>query len=108
MRRDETGEIANLPAYLRQTANNLAMDLIRRRNTEMKVLVLDDVSHDKPSDGSSPEEHVEAGQRSRLLTAAIETLPPKCRQVFLMRMHEDLSQDEIARRLNRTPSMRLA
>jgi RNA polymerase sigma factor (sigma-70 family) len=40
-----------------------------------------------------------------LLYAAIEALPPKCRQVFIMRRFHDLSQDEIARRLGVSRNM---
>jgi RNA polymerase sigma factor (sigma-70 family) len=105
LRYDEFAAVADPPAYMRQTAANLATDFGRRRNSETKVLVFDAASHDAPSNELSPQEHVEISERGRMLAGAIEALPPRCREVFTMRMHEDIPQDEIARRLGITRKM---
>ncbi|OAI24436.1 RNA polymerase subunit sigma-24 [Methylosinus sp. R-45379] len=105
MHRDMTEEISDPPAYLRRTAVNLAMDFSRRRKLESKLFVADPESCDAPSDEPSADETLEADRRARILTAAIETLPPKCREVFVLRMHHDVPQDEIARRLGISRNM---
>jgi len=103
MHRNMTEEIADPPAYLRRTAVNLAMDFSRRRRLETKLFVAD--PHDAPSEDADAEQRLEADRRSRLLAEAIATLPPKCREVFVLRMHEDVPQDEIARRLGISRNM---
>jgi len=98
-------EIADPPAYLHRTASNLATDFARRRKVETKLLVCDDAVVDAPSDEASAEDQIETSEQSRLLASAIDTLPPRCREVFVMRMHENVPQDEIARRLGITRNM---
>jgi RNA polymerase sigma-70 factor (ECF subfamily) len=55
-----------------------------------------DVSTEEPS----PEEHVTARQELRVLHAAIEELPPRCRQIVLLRKVQGLSQKEVAKQMN--------
>lgn len=97
--REAIADIADPPAYLRRTAANLATDFGRRSHLETKVLVFDADSVDAPSDESTPEQQVETKQRSRRFALAIQELPPRCRQVFTMRMRDKLHQDEIAQQL---------
>ncbi|OBS51078.1 RNA polymerase sigma factor, partial [Methylosinus sp. 3S-1] len=95
----EAETIVDPSAYLRRTAVNLAMDFSRRRRLETKLFVPEDSAPETPAPEISVEQSLEAGHRAELLAQAIATLPPKCREVFVMRMHEELPQDEIARRL---------
>jgi RNA polymerase sigma factor (sigma-70 family) len=91
-------EIADPAAYLRRTAANLATDHGRRGDQEAKLLVFDAAAA-APSEDLTPEERVDAAERARRLFMAIEVLPPRCRQVFTLRMRDKLPPDEIARRL---------
>lgn len=91
--------IADPSAYLHRTAANLAIDFTRRRRSDFKIMVFDDDASDAPSTEATPEESMEALDTSRQLSDAIGMLPPKCRQVFLMRMQEGVDHDEIANRL---------
>jgi RNA polymerase sigma-70 factor (ECF subfamily) len=56
------------------------------------------VSDDKPSS----EAYVAARQELRLLQAALDKLPPRCRQVVLLRKVEGLSQKEVAKHMGIT------
>lgn len=103
MHRNATEEIADPPAYLRRTAVNLAMDFTRRRRLETKFFVFD--ARDATSEEATAEQMLEADRRSRLLSEAIASLPPKCREVFVMRMHQDMPQGEIAERLGISRNM---
>jgi RNA polymerase sigma-70 factor (ECF subfamily) len=96
---------ANPSGYLRQTASNLATDFTRRRKMQLKYVIPVDIPDDVPTDDASAEQQVDASQRSHMLQMAIDALPPRCRQIFVMRMHEDIPQDEIARRLGITRNM---
>jgi len=95
--RDVIDDISDPSAYLRQTASNLATDFTRRRKMEMKYVISDDAPHDPRSNEPSPEESVETTERAQALALAIDLLPLDAR-VFAMRMHQDVPQDEIARR----------
>jgi RNA polymerase sigma-70 factor (ECF subfamily) len=97
--RGAVADIADPAAYLRQTAANLATDFGRRGKLRAKVLVADADALDAPSEERTPEEQIEASQRSRRFARAIEELPPRCRLVFTLRMRDKLPPDEIARRL---------
>lgn len=101
----EAETIVDPGAYLRRTAVNLAMDFSRRRRLETKLFVPEDAAPEAPAQEASAEQSLEAGRRAELLAQAIATLPPKCREVFVMRMHEELPQDEIARRLGISRNM---
>lgn len=92
-------------AYLRQTARNLAEDAHRRRGVESRFLIdganLDAATTPEPT----PADALEHKQRLQLLAKAIDALPPKCREVVILRMQDGLSQDEIAQRLGVTRKM---
>ena len=51
-----------------------------------------------PSDAPSAEDQAMAREKLSLFCEAISSLPPQCRQVFLLRKVQGLSQKEIARR----------
>ena len=82
------------------TARRLALNEIRRRRNQH----LDPAGHSslnaKPSDEPPVEQIVSARQELARFEEILLRLPPGCRQVFLLRKVEDLTHDEIARRLN--------
>jgi RNA polymerase sigma factor (sigma-70 family) len=96
--RGAAAEIADPAAYLRRTAANLATDHGRRSDQEAKLLIFD-AAADAAAEETTPEERIEARERYRRFALAIEALPPRCRQVFTLRMRDKLRPDEIARRL---------
>jgi RNA polymerase sigma-70 factor (ECF subfamily) len=105
MSRDISETIVDPGAYVRRTAVNLAMDVSRRRRLETKLFVPEEAAPDAPSQEATAEQSLDADRRAGLLSEAIDTLPPKCREVFVMRMHQELPQDEIARRLGISRNM---
>lgn len=82
--------------FLFQITRNLIIDRLRRQSVVSLESVADfdwlNVSDDKPSS----EAHVAARQELRLLQAALDDLPPRCRQVVFMRKVEGLSQKQVA------------
>jgi RNA polymerase sigma factor (sigma-70 family) len=97
--REAAADIADPPAYLRRTAGNLVKDFARHRQVERKYLVGDGDSADAPSGEASAESLVDDARRARLLAEAVATLPPRCREIFELRVTQNLSQREIAERL---------
>jgi RNA polymerase sigma-70 factor (ECF subfamily) len=86
-------------AFLFATARNLAVDQIRHQRVipfePIAELPDSHVMDDKPGIG----ETVSRRQELELLTAAIQSLPERCRQVLTLRKIYGLSQKEIAAQL---------
>lgn len=97
--RDAAADIADPGAYLRRTAGNLANDFTRHRQVERKYFVGDGEAPDAPSSDASAEALVDDARRARLIAEAVASLPPRCREIFEMRVTQNLSQREIAERL---------
>src|SRR5262245_40044984 len=80
--------------FLFQIARNRMIDRLRRQSVVSLESMVDvdwlNVSDDRPSS----ESFVAARQELRLLQAALDKLPPRCRQVILMRKVEGFSQKE--------------
>ncbi len=99
LRHDQFETIADPAAFLKQIAINLTRDFARRRKVETKYLVFDGGAHDAPSNEASADHLIEEGQRFEMLAAAVTSLPPRCREIFELRVRQNLSQEVIAKRL---------
>jgi RNA polymerase sigma-70 factor (ECF subfamily) len=88
--------------FLFQVARNLMIDRLRKQSVVSLETMADfdwqNVSDDRPSS----EAHVAARQELRLLQAALDELPARCRQVVVLRKIEGLSQREVAARMGVT------
>lgn len=105
LQNDTAGAIADEDAYLRTTALNLARDFSRRTKTVAKYIMPVDVPLDIAEAGLDPLQTCEGAEKVRQLYAAIDNLPPRCREVFVLRRFRDLSSDEIARKLRISRNM---
>lgn len=85
--------------FLFQIARNLMIDRVRRQSVVSLETMADfdwlNVSDDEPS----LERHIAARQQLRLLQQALDELPPRCRQIVVMRKVDGLSQKEVAARM---------
>jgi RNA polymerase sigma-70 factor (ECF subfamily) len=101
----EQTEVREASSLLRSTAANLARDHVRRLATENRVVVrgldIDELHAASPS----PEARLEAEETMKRFTAALDSMPPRCREVFVMRRLQDLHQEAIARRLGISRNM---
>lgn len=86
-------------AYLYRTTKNLAISAMRERSRK-PTDYLTDLPELESSEGTGPDEQLIAQQTLEIYFEAIESLPPKCRHVFLMRKSLGLSYKEIAKKLN--------
>jgi RNA polymerase sigma-70 factor (ECF subfamily) len=81
-------------------ANNLGVDLLRRKCVQRSYLLDDDETLTAAIDyDSAADAEVERAEVMRLVEGALQQLPEKQRQVFLLRQHGDLSFKEIAKLL---------
>ncbi|TDX62104.1 RNA polymerase sigma-70 factor (ECF subfamily) [Methylosinus sp. sav-2] len=101
----EREEVREISSLLHSIAANLARDHVRRAILESRFLVRGLEVDDLIVGGLSPGARLEAEQAIKRFAEALEALPPRCRQVFVMRRFEDLHQEEIARRLGISRNM---
>jgi RNA polymerase sigma-70 factor (ECF subfamily) len=91
LRRDPTAEpLDNQESYLRRAAINVSLDLVRSRQEDRTVPLMD-----VPSDPIHPD----AGELKAALRRALARLGPRSAEVFSLRFFEDLSNQQIARML---------
>ena len=91
--------LATAKAFLFATASNLAIDRFRRSSVARQVPL--DTLGDWPAGESFPDaaELLDRRQRQELLAEAVADLPPRCREVMLLRYGDGLPCKEIASRL---------
>lgn len=99
LRHESFDAVVDRPAFLQRIAINLSLDFARRRRSQTSYLQYVDYFIDAPSTDATPEEALEHSRRSLRLAAAIAALPPRCREVFVMGVFEEIPMSEVARRL---------
>ena len=89
-------------AFVFRTARNLLIDKARRA----KIVSLDFVAEIEtvaiPVDIGGEDRRLTARRELRALEAALGRLPPRCREVVILRKIEGLSQREVAKRMGVT------
>lgn len=101
----KTGPEGHTPAaLLYTTARNIAFS--RHRHMKVVAAAAPTVSAGERlrREQTGVEQQVSRNQQMQILLRAVNGLPPKCRDVFVLRMIEGLSQREIAERLGITVS----
>ncbi|MBI4626026.1 MAG: RNA polymerase sigma factor [Verrucomicrobia bacterium] len=90
--------IRSAKAFLFQVARRLAIDLVRReraspirRVSDLAALTVIDV-------GPGVVETVSRNEKIRMLADAIDTLPGRCREIFILRRLQCIPQREVAAR----------
>jgi RNA polymerase sigma factor (sigma-70 family) len=97
--RDSAADIVDHSAYLRRTAGNLALDFVRRRRIEQKYLDPEARAPDAVSEEASAELRLDEARRAERLAQVAASLPPRCREIFEMRVRLNMSQRDIAAEL---------
>ncbi len=83
-------------AYLFQTARNVAVERIRKARTVRIDYVTEIDSLNVVDSEPSPEQIVGGRRELRKVQVLIEGLPKRCREIFVMRRIQGLSQREVA------------
>lgn len=103
--RDRTVRIDNPLSFFYRIAGNLIIDRIRERDVRERHADPAGLSEQLPDQAPLPDVAFAARQRLELLIRAVDELPPRCREVFLLRKVELLEFDEIAKRLRISRNM---
>ena len=98
-RSSDRPELQSVRAFALGIARNLALDWLRHQKVIQLDLVADIESLNVLDECNQVEEIVNAHQELALLSAAINELPAKCREVFVQRKVYGCSQKEISARL---------
>ena len=101
-RRGEVELGRTVASYLYRAAVNASIDLLRARS-RAGAIPLDETDGELPErDGPSPEHLHRDREFRRELREALQTLPERSAQIFVLRYFEELSNKEIAQMLNLT------
>lgn len=92
-------------AYLFRVAANVARDRLARERTRHRVMGEEPLLDSTPCTRPGVEAAALAGERLAILAEAVDELPPRCREVFLMSRLDGLSNGEIAQRLGISRNM---
>lgn len=95
----KVGAIASAKAYLFTTARNAALALFRRPRIFDDRPVTDLCVERVSEEGTNIVERVAADEEAALLLDAIDALPGRCREIFILRKLQGVPQREIAQRL---------
>jgi len=102
LRARQQGPIRSSKSFLFAVARNAVRDVLRRRAVSRTIPIMENEPVSVSEDGSGVVDLVSRRQELALLNEAICALPERCRQVFLLRKIQDLSQKKIAARLGIT------
>lgn len=96
---DDPARLAQPRAFLYRTATNLALDYLRRQKRRDCLELSESMSETLANDGPSLENEIFDIQRFDIFIEALESLPPRCQQVFILHRLHHLTQADIAQRL---------
>ena len=99
LRAHERGPVEHPRGLLFATARNAARDLFRRRTTANTIPITDFVASRVFDSAPNAAETASRQQETDLLATAIAELPPRCREILVLRKFENLSHREIAEKL---------
>jgi RNA polymerase sigma-70 factor (ECF subfamily) len=91
--------IRSARAFLFQVARRVALDLVRRDRCAPFKAVTDLAALPVLESGPTGAEAIGVQEKLRLVADAIEALPPRCRQVVILRKLQAVPQKEVAARL---------
>jgi RNA polymerase sigma factor (sigma-70 family) len=92
-------EIRAPNSFLFKVAKNLALSELSRKNNQMMVYMRDLEDLGVIDNRPSADQGLDVQRKLLLLCKAIESLPPQCRRVIVMRKVFGFSRKEVARRL---------
>jgi RNA polymerase sigma factor (sigma-70 family) len=99
LRTFERGPVRHPRGLLFATARNAALDLHRRRATANTIPITETVALRVFDHATSASDAACRRQEFDLLASAIAELPPRCREILVLRKFESLSHREIAEKL---------
>ena len=97
-KREQLAEIETFRTYLFRAARNTALNYLRRAKLERRWQEEEGANDDPPTTFAADDETVEQ-ELASAVKEAINRLPPRCREIFLLSRDGGLTYAEIARSL---------
>lgn len=99
--------VLDVRALLYRTARNLVIDRHRRaaHRQHEDIDALAETDQPLAPRHLQPDEILSYEQQARVLVQAIENLPPRCREAFVLNRFEGLSHQEVAERMGISKNM---
>jgi RNA polymerase sigma factor (sigma-70 family) len=94
--RKDRGRIENVKAFLFACARNVAFDRHRREVRSPVIEASRELAYAVPSEAPPPPDLVARRQEIELLREAVQTLPPRCREVLRLSLEKHLTVREVA------------
>jgi RNA polymerase sigma factor (sigma-70 family) len=91
--------VVHAQAYLYRVAGNLVVDHLRRESVHRRTFATDGVPEHVECGSPGAEAQLLARERLEAVVRAVEELPPRCREVFILCKVDGLDQAEVAQRL---------
>lgn len=93
-------EIQLPKSYLFRVARNMALKELKKKSRQINAYIEEVNPDELVRNETFTENEVDLSERLILFEKALATLPPRCRNVFVLRKIFGFSQKEIARRMN--------
>ncbi|WP_321281039.1 RNA polymerase sigma-70 factor [Marinifilum fragile] len=97
--REKLQDVKNLDNYLFVSIKNRSLNYIHKEQRVGKDSI-DEVVSNKISEDNTAEDAIIAKELQDKIIHSIESLPPKCREVFLLIRFEGMKYKEVAEKLN--------
>ena len=93
-------EIQLPKSYMFRVARNMALKELKKKSRQINAYIEEVNPDELVRNETFTENEVDLSERLILFEKALATLPPRCRNVFVLRKIFGFSQKEIARRMN--------
>ena len=97
--RERLTTITNIKSYLFTAVKNRCLNYLKKKYP-LNAKGDDPTEFEIKIDLPDPEELLESKELERIIEKALEALPAKCRTIFIMKKFGDLSNKEVAEKLN--------
>jgi RNA polymerase sigma factor (sigma-70 family) len=98
--RKDRGKIENVKAFLFACARNVAFDRHRRQVRSPVIDASRERAYAVPSEAPPPPDMVARRQEIELLREALQTLPPRCREVLRLSIEKHFTVREVAQAMS--------
>ncbi|WP_019529136.1 RNA polymerase sigma factor [Dasania marina] len=102
---DKPDTVSYLRAFLYKTADNIAIDRLRRRQRTEAIFDSQESEQECRSEVQNPERQLSARQSISQLRVFVAELPPKCQKAFLMYKFQEREYGEIAESMGLSENM---